>query len=28
LVRYGLSILPRLEQELDLDSREHQVIDI
>ena len=28
LVRYGLSILPRLEQVLDLDSREHQVIDI
>jgi uncharacterized protein YllA (UPF0747 family) len=28
LVRYGLSILPRLEQGLDLDSREHQVIDI
>jgi bacillithiol synthase len=28
LVRYGLSILPRLEQLLELDPREHQVIDI
>jgi uncharacterized protein YllA (UPF0747 family) len=28
LARYGLSIIARLEQVLDLDSREHQVIDI
>jgi uncharacterized protein YllA (UPF0747 family) len=28
LVRYGFSILPRLEQVLDLDSREHQVVEI
>lgn len=28
LARYGLSIIARLEQILDLDSREHQVIDI
>jgi uncharacterized protein YllA (UPF0747 family) len=28
LARYGLSILPHLEQALDLDSREHQVIEI
>jgi bacillithiol synthase len=28
LVRYGLGFIPRLEAELDLDSREHQVIEI
>ena len=28
LVRYGLSILPRLEQDLDLNSRQHQVVTI
>ena len=28
LARYGLSILPHLEQTLDLDSRQHQVIEI
>ena len=28
LVRYGLSFLPRLEQVLELDSREHQVVEI
>lgn len=28
LVRYGLSFTSRLEEELNLDSREHQVIDI
>jgi uncharacterized protein YllA (UPF0747 family) len=28
LGRYGLSIIPHLEQALDLDSRQHQVVDI
>jgi len=28
LVRYGMSFIQRLENELDLDSREHQVIEI
>ena len=28
LARYGLSIVPRLEQLLDLDPREHQVVEI
>jgi uncharacterized protein YllA (UPF0747 family) len=28
LVRYGLGLIRRLETELDLDTREHQVIDI
>ncbi len=28
LVRYGLSVVPRLEQLLDLDSRQHQVVEL
>jgi uncharacterized protein YllA (UPF0747 family) len=28
LVRYGVSILPRLDQMLQLDSRDHQVVEI
>ena len=28
LARYGLSVLRQLEQVLDVDSREHQVIEI
>jgi uncharacterized protein YllA (UPF0747 family) len=28
LVRYGLSVIPRWEQVLDLDSRKHQIIEI
>jgi bacillithiol synthase len=28
LIRYGLGFIPQLERELDLDSREHQVIEI
>jgi len=27
-VRYGLGFIRRLEEELDVDSREHQVIEI
>jgi uncharacterized protein YllA (UPF0747 family) len=28
LVRYGLGFIRRLEEELDVDSREHQVIEL
>ena len=28
LVRYGLGFIRRLEEELDLDSREHQVVEV